>query len=407
MTLAHGTPDDAAALPPRPRVYGRALRPLWALREGTAFLNHGSYGAVPWTVAVRQKAHRRRMEAEPDLFFAEMQRRGPGAPLRQVARVFAGLLETPAERLALVENASAGVTAALASAELKPGDEVLISSHQYPAVRLAVAALARRTGAVPVVADVPMPTTPEEAAERLMAAVTPRTRLAVLDHISSASALRWPVEALVPELRARGIATLVDGAHALGHLPARPAAMGADWYVSNAHKWLYAPRGTAVFYASEEAAARLSPPTVSHFLESGFPDAFDYLGTRDYSAWLSAPAGAEFAERMGQEGAALHAAMLLGAAREALGALGAVPVSPLEPGMRMLSFLMPPALVSPDPAEVAVLREGLLAEGIVVYLQPFLGRAILRVSAPPYADAQDVDRLAEALGRRLGARAAV
>ncbi|WP_339949534.1 aminotransferase class V-fold PLP-dependent enzyme [uncultured Albimonas sp.] len=398
----------AGTLPPPAPVFGRALRPLWPLAQGAAFLNHGSYGAPPRAVAAVQAAHRARMEAAPDAFFADLHRSGSDAPLRRVAAVFAGLWEVPTDSVALVENATAGVSAALASVALAAGDEVLLSDHQYPAVRLAVAALCRRTGAVPRIVSAPLPTTPAAAAERFLDGVGPRTRLAVVDHVASASALRWPVEEMVPLLRARGIATLVDGAHALGHLAAAPGRIGADWYVSNAHKWLYAPRGTAALHASPEAAARLAPLQISHFAEAGFPLAFDCLGTRDATPWLAAPAGVAFAERLGP-GVREHCAGLLARGAERLQALGARPLTPPDPDLRLRAFLLPEALApGPDPAaRAAARRAGLLAEGVVVYVQPFLGEVVLRLSGAPYVDAEDVDRLADAIARRAGRRAEV
>ena len=201
---------------------------------------------------------------------------------------------TTRDRIALVENATTGVQAVLNSLPFGPGDHILITDHQYNAVRLGVEARCRDSGATPVVVRIPLPTTADEILERVLAAADQRVKLVVLDHITSPSALVLPVERLIPELRRRGIPVLLDGAHAIGQVPLELDALGADWYVTNMHKWAYAPRGSAMLYASQAAAPLTRPVLTSHYIGMGFPHSFDYVGTRDYTAWLAVPRALQF-----------------------------------------------------------------------------------------------------------------
>ncbi|MBK6674070.1 MAG: aminotransferase class V-fold PLP-dependent enzyme [Proteobacteria bacterium] len=175
---------------------------------------------------------------------------------RAVARELAAFAGTTSDHIALVENATTGVQAVLNSLPFGPGDHILITDHQYNAVRLGVEARCRETGATPVVVRIPLPTTSDDIVERILAAADARVRLVILDHITSPSALVLPVERLIPELRRRGIPVLIDGAHAIGQLPLQLDALGADWYVSNMHKWaLRAARQRAALCLAGRGAA--------------------------------------------------------------------------------------------------------------------------------------------------------
>lgn len=235
------SPGEPGVLP-----LGRAARAHFLLRADGSFLNHGSYGACPRVVAEEQSRLRLEMESHPDAFMARMHPdRGIREP-RRVAQQLAAFTGTTAERIALVENATTGVQAVLNSLPFGPGDHILVTDHQYNAVRLAVEARCRDTGATPVLVRIPLPTDADAIVERVLAAADERVKLVVLDHITSPSALVLPVEQLVPELRRRGIPVLIDGAHSIGQLPLQLDALGPDWYVTNMHKWAYAPRGSAM-----------------------------------------------------------------------------------------------------------------------------------------------------------------
>ena len=216
------------------------MRELWPLERGVIFLNHGSFGACPAEVLRQQAALRDEMEAEPVRFLSrELDDRLADA--RQALAAFVG---ADADDLAFVANATGGVNAVLRSLRFSPGEELLTTDHAYNACRNAFDFAAGRAGARVVVATIPFPlASPEEVVEAVLARVTPRTRLALLDHVTSPTGLVLPLERLVAALSGRGVEVLVDGAHAPGMVPLDLGALGAAYYSGNCHKWLCAPKG--------------------------------------------------------------------------------------------------------------------------------------------------------------------
>ncbi|MCA3593595.1 MAG: aminotransferase class V-fold PLP-dependent enzyme [Methylobacterium sp.] len=279
----------------------RSLRPLWQLDPAIRHLNHGAFGACPLEILEEQAEWRRRMEANPTRFFmVEL----PKA-LRRTAEEIAPWLGTRPERLAFIENVTAGTSAVLRSLDFMPGDEILTTDHVYNAVRNTLRYVASRTGAVAIEAPMPEPlANSQQALDVITASITARTRLIVIDHIASASAATFPVAEIAAAARARGIPILVDGAHAPGSIDLDIDAIGADWYVGNCHKWLCAPRGSAFIVVADRPTFEIHPLAISHAYGQGFPAEFDKIGTRDASAWLSIPAAIRFHERLG--GAALR-----------------------------------------------------------------------------------------------------
>jgi isopenicillin-N epimerase len=233
----------------------------------------------------------------------------------------------------------------------------------------------------------------------VLAAAGPRVRLALIDHISSSTALVFPVARLAAALRQRGIPLFIDGAHAIGHVPLDLPAIGADWYVSNLHKWLYAPRGTAMLYASAAATSLTQPLVTSHYVELGFPRAFDYVGTRDYSNWLAAPAALDFHLQLGAQRLRAHQAMLVAHGSRALEDIGAQAIAPPELSPAMRAFLLPqsrPAL----PADATEVMARLWDEGrIQVRCALLHGALLLRICAQAYVEADELTQLARLLDR--------
>jgi isopenicillin-N epimerase len=272
------------------------MKQHWTLDPNITFLNHGSFGATPRAVLERQNEYRAQLEREPVRFFvatrADARRRARGA--RRVHR--RGL-----RGLAFVPNATAGINAVLRSLDLDKFDELLVTTQEYNACRNTLEYVANVSGAKIVVVDVPFPiSSPDVVVERVLEKVTDRTRLLLIDHVVSQTALIFPVERIVGELAQRGIDTLVDGAHAPGFLPLNVREIGAAYYAGNLHKWVCAPKGAAFLYVRENRRLGLHPAVISHGLTSARRDRsrflveFDWTGTFDPSAWLCIPDALRF-----------------------------------------------------------------------------------------------------------------
>jgi isopenicillin-N epimerase len=390
---------NAALMPPAHALpLGRAARALWTLREDAILLNHGARGAVPRVVQQEQERLRAEMERHPDAFFARIEPSGTERAPRTVAAHIARFVGTKGERIALVENATSGVQAVLNSLPFGQGDAILVTDLQYNAVRLAVESRCRETGATPLVVRLPLPLSEELIIERVLDAAGPQVKLALLDHITPATAMRLPLERIAPELRRRGIPVFVDGAHAVGQIPLDLDALPVDWYVSNLHKWGYAPRGSALLYAAPGAASLTRPMLVSHYIDTGFPHSFDYVGSRDYTAWLAIPRALAFHEELGIERVRSHCANLVQAGSAALQGIGAQPVA-LTQSLAMRSFLLPQTRPATDADAAAVTRSLWDDARIQVRCARQGGGLLLRFCAQAYVEADELLALASALNR--------
>ena len=262
---------------------------LWLLDPAVDYLNHGSFGACPKAILEKQSELRLELEREPVDFFI---RALPGH-LAEARAALAGFVGADGDDLAFVPNATAGVNAVVRSLAFSPGDELLTTDHAYAACKKALDYSAVRAGARVVVASVPFPLrSEEEVVSAVLSRVTSHTRLAMLDHVTSPTALIFPIERLVAELSARGVDTLVDGAHALGMIPLDLARLDAAYYTANAHKWLCAPKGAAFLHVRRDRQKGLHPIAISHGYAGGearFKDEFDWTGTSDPTAVLCIP----------------------------------------------------------------------------------------------------------------------
>ena len=370
------------------------------------FLNHGSYGACPRAVLELQRRLRDELEAEPVRFLGrELEGRLDAA--RAALGAFVG---ADPDDLAFVPNATTGVNSVLRWLELSPGDEIVITDHVYGACRNALAVVTARAGARVVTVNVPFPTaSPDEFVARVLAVVGPRTRLALLDHVTSPTGLVLPLEQLVRELSARGVDTLIDGAHAPGMLPLDLRALGATYYAANCHKWICAPKGSAFLYVRRDRQPGTRPLSISHGAtdertdRSRFHLEFDWTGTDDPTAYLCVPEALRVVGGLLPGGwpavMARNRALALQARARLLQVLETAAPAP-ESMIGSLAAIPLPALGGQvprrrDPLHLA-LFERFAIEVPVMRWPGGTGRA-LRVSAQLYNTADDYERLATAL----------
>jgi isopenicillin-N epimerase len=361
-----------------------------------------------------QAALRAEMEAEPVRFLSrEIDDRL--AVARAALGAFVG---ADPDDLAFVANATGGVNAVLRSLSLAPGDELLTTDHAYGACRNTLEFVAGRAGARVVVAALPFPVgSPDEIVEAVTARVTPRTRLALLDHVTSPTALVLPVARLAAALGARGVDVLVDGAHAPGMVPLDVRGLGVAYYAGNCHKWLCAPKGAAFLWVRRDRQAAIRPLTISHGASAARPDRsrfrleFDWTGTDDPTAWLSVPAAIEHVGSLLSGGWPAVMARNRALALEARRVLGAVAGTPLPCPDAMVGSLAavplpdgPAAEIGwrrPDPLQRRLFDEWSIEVPVISFPAP--PRRLVRVSAQLYNRYQDYARLAEALGKELAA----
>jgi len=382
---------------------------FWVLDETVTFLNHGSFGSCPRPVLEAQDELRRLMEAEPVRFLdGELERRLDEA--RAALGRFVGA--DPAD-LAFVPNATFAVNTVLRSRRFAPGDEILVTDMEYNAC-LNAAEFVAGSGARVVAARVPFPVaSPKAAADAVLAAVTPRTRLALLSHITSPTGMILPVETLVSELQRRGVDVLVDGAHAPGQVALDLAALGAAYYTGNCHKWLCAPKGAAFLHARRDRQEGLRPLAISHGANSRRADRskfrleFDWTGTADPTPYLCVPAAIRAVGARAPGGwpeiMQRNHALAVEARTILATALGVEAPCPPEMIGAMAALPLPPRLAgAPAPAGGHdPLHERLFAEHrieVPIFAWPTPERKLVRVSAQLYNRREQYEKLARALG---------
>lgn len=373
--------------------HGAPLRTLFLLQAGATFLNHGSFGAVPAPVRQAQEAWRVTVETQPDLFFRET----AWTALRRSADRIGRFAGAPGEGLVFLPNVTEAVAVVLDAIRFAPGDEIVLFDVAYAAVKRAVDVTCARTGARSRLMATGLQMTPAAYEEELRSKLTARTRLVLLDHVVSPTAQLIPIETLVPLAKAAGAHVFVDGAHALGQLRLGIAALDADWYATNAHKWLFAPRGCCVLYAAPDMRDRTHPVIVSHYYADPYPRRFDYVGTRDVTPYLAAEAAADFVEGLGLDALDAHRTTLATAADSLLLPLGAVPVTPRAPAL--MAWALPQSRPAEPDDGPALMRKLWQQAGIQIAASMTHGRLLLRLSLQAYNDVDDIGRCAQALNR--------
>ena len=394
--------------------FGHAMREQWLLDPDYTYLNHGTVGAPPRRVLLKQQALRDEMERQPARFVLRELTGDAPAPwrsesrLREAAREVAGFLGARPDDLVFVPNVTTGLNAVLQSIPLAAGDEIVITDLAYGAITLAAGFVARAKGAALRIVEMPHPVGGGDRVdagamvEAILSAVTPLTRLVVIDHITAQTALIMPVASIVRECHARDVPVLVDGAHAPGSIALDIPSLGADWYAANLHKWAHAPRACGILWAAPGRQDLLHQPVVSWGLGQGFHGEFESTATADPTSYLAAPEGIlmlrewnfpavlDYMHTMAWEAAALLTGRwgtTLAVPREMVGAMVTVPL---------------PVAAGSTTEQATRLRLALLVEDrIEVHVHAWRGRLWVRVSMQIYNQLSDVERLADAVLRLI------
>jgi isopenicillin-N epimerase len=267
----------------------------WKLDETVRHCNHGSFGAVPTVVQEAQRAIQDRVQLNLVRFFAR-----EAMPEVQVARAkIAAFLNQKPEQIALVRNTTEAASTTMRGFPFKPGDEAIVLDHEYGAVIYAVQRAVEAAGGKLVEVPVPRLATDEEVVAIVKASFTPRTRLFVVDHVTSATARTFPIQALSDLCREHGIAMAVDASHTPGNFDLDLDKLDADFWFGNLHKWASAPLGCGVYRVAPRWQSIMRPLIVSWQDHEEYPLQWDMLGTVDLSPWLAAPTSIEFYEKIG------------------------------------------------------------------------------------------------------------
>jgi len=370
---------------------------LFPLDRSYTFLNHGSFGSTPHEVLAEQGSWRAEIEARP----IELLGRRLTGLLRDAAASVARFVGTEPSRLGFTVNATEGINAVLRSIQWNAGDEVVLLDQAYGAVRKSLLRLEHEFGIVVREALVPLPVrSPSDFIRAVDAATSSRTRLVLIDHVTSPTALLVPVEEIVRRAKARGAATLVDGAHAPGSIALSIDAIGADAYAANLHKWCCAPKGAAILVVSEAWRARVHPLATSHDYGRDFTAEFDWQGTRDPTAWLAAPAALRFFARLGWGGVRARNHALAAWAQSTLCEMWREePISPLDGSMlASMAAIRVPEGVARLHASQAEMQAWLYdAHRIEIPVIDWGGRRHVRVSAHLHTSPADIVRLGEVI----------
>jgi len=387
------------------------LKAHWLLEPETIFLNHGSFGACPRLVLEAQHVLRQQLEAQPVRFFV----RNYEALLDKARQALADFLHADPEGLAFVPNATHGVNTVLRAMSFQSGDQILITDHGYNACNNAARIIAKLHQAEVIVASLPFPT--QEATQlhdAVLQHITPRTRLVLLDHVTSPSALILPIHSLIPKLRERGILTLIDGAHAPGMLPLDLRALDPDFYTGNCHKWMCAPKGTAFLYVRDAWRESLQPLAISHgendprSERSRFHKRFDWVGTGDPTPYLSLPTVLSTLPqilRLSWQEIQQHHHEKACAARQLLSQRLSLPLLCPDHLLGSMAALPLPSLHSPLPSgTIDPLQQRLFTDhAIEIPVMPYPSRnqRLIRLSAHTYNTTDEYLYLADALSALL------
>lgn len=376
---------------------GAAIRDQWLLDPSQLTVNHGAYGATPKVVLEAQDRWRRKMEEQPSYFMRKIL---PDA-LRASAEKLGDFLGADGKDLVFVDNATVGCNAILRSLRLRAGDEILLLNYSYGAVRNTALYVAELAGAKVVEAEIPFPRpTPDAIVAAVEAKISPKTRLAIVDHITSPNGLLLPLKRLIDTLHAHQVPVLVDGAHGPAHVAIDLTQLDADWYVGNCHKWLMAPKGCAFLWSRPDRQQGLHPVTISHGYGKGYLAEFDWTGTRDATACLAVETAIDFHRKLGGEDLRARNMKLAREAGEVLARRLNMDVGADGPVASAMSVVRLPIAGEANRERAQALRLRLLDEfrtDAPLHAQD--GSIWVRVSAQAYNEIDDYHRLGDILAR--------
>jgi isopenicillin-N epimerase len=395
-----------------------SLKAHWSLDPEVAYVNHGSFGACPKVVLAELHRMQRELEDEPGTFFCR-KATDRLAAARESLGAFVG---ADPEDLAFVPNVTEALNAVLRAMPLNEGDELIVSNHEYNASRNVLDFVAERAKCRVVVVEIPFPIDgPNIVVERMREAITPRTRLALVDHVTSATGMVMPLKELVEMFHASGVAVLVDGAHAPGMIPVDIETLAPEYYAANCHKWICSPKGAGFLYVRRDLQHEVRPAVISHGANSGlegnarFREEFEWMGTRDITPWLTVPVALEF---MGtvlpggwDEVRARNHALVVEARNLLIDTLNITPPCPDAmlgslaalhlPEIKALKPSVATSALGLDPIQEALFHDHKIEVPVLVC--PESGGRIFRVSAQLYNTIDDYARLAKALQQYINA----
>ncbi|MDQ1265255.1 MAG: Aminotran 5 protein [Bacteroidota bacterium] len=377
--------------------FGKSIRNLWYLDDSVIFLNHGSFGAAPKVVIEAAHQYQQRLERQPLSFFFDEY---PEMMKSTIQKLHKFIGASP-NSVAFVENASTGISTVLREfcPDFASGDEILTLNQAYPAIRNAMKYMAEKFQLKYVECNVPFPVYDNKTIiEAIAAGVTDRTRLAVIDHITSPTGIILPVREIAEMLKSRGVIVAIDGAHAPGMIPLDIESIGADFYTGNCHKWLFSPKGAALLWASEEYRDKLHPLCISLFYNKGFSEEFLWTGTKNPAPWLAVKDGIEFHQSLGSDELMKHNHDLAVEARKLIAGKLNIEIPVPDDFLGSIAALEMKGFNNPTHEDTMKLRFRMLKEfHIEVPFFDFDGRLWLRFSAQAYNELEEYAKLAVAL----------
>lgn len=388
------------------------MKSHWGLDPEITYLNHGSFGACPKAVLAELHRLQIEMEREPATFLS---RKAPER-MAQARRALGAFVSAAPEDLAFVPNATMGINSVLRSLPLQPGDELIVSDHEYNASRNVLEYVAHESQSRVVVVEIPFPLSgPSIVVERMQRAVTSRTRLALVDHVTSSTGMLMPLAELIEMFHGRGVAVLVDGAHAPGMIPLDIEALSPDYYTGNCHKWICSPKSAGFLYVRPGLQNEVRPAVISHGANAGlegnarFRAEFEWMGTRDITPWLCVPTAISYVGSLLPGGwpevMSRNHDLAVEGRRLIAGRLGVEPPCPEEMLGSLATLHLPEskmfeAVYATSALDLVPLQEALFYQHkieVPVLTCPESGKPTLRISAQLYNELDDYERLTQAL----------